>query len=144
MKKILFILLTAITLVSCTGEDGRDGRDANFFTKTVTIKSEDWVLSGTPGSLSSNYYADVHIPELTYSVYDYGAVVAYLIVDDDVKNVMPFVLHKGIWTGTEAVLWTQTYDYEIEPNWMRFYVTYSDFDTYQKPDTESFQIVLMW
>lgn len=149
MKKVLFILAVAIGLVSCKGEDGRDGRNGldgktSFYTVTETIHESEWILVGNPNGIDSYYYADIHIPQLTYDVYDYGAVIAYLVADTDVKNVMPFVLHKGVVESGSTKYWTQTYDYEIEPEWMRFYVTFSDFQTSKKPDTETFQIVLLW
>lgn len=144
MKKVLFILLVATTLVACKGEDGKDGISTNWYNNSYTVQDYQWELVGAPNSANSYYYADIKVPQLTTEVFDYGAVILYLDKGTDVKNVMPYVLHKGIDYTNSSYLWTQTYDYEIEPGWIRVYVTFSDFDTYMRPDTEKFYVVMMW
>ena len=108
MKKVSFILFIGIILSSCSGEDGKDGISTNWYNSTYTITSYDWRLSGVPNSANSYYYADIPVSKLTNEIFKYGAVVTYLETDDDVKNAMPYVLHKGLNISYGMEKWTQT------------------------------------
>ncbi len=157
MRKIVFILLSAIALISCegpmgpAGQDGRDGIDGKdgqdgmkWYTTSFTINKSNWKLSGQAGDLNTYFYADKDIPELTEYVFEEGTVLGYIQTGIDVKNGMPFVLHMGDEQNGQEFLWTQTYDFDFSPEMVRFYITYSDFSTQILPDSETFHIVLMW
>lgn len=156
MKKILMFLMVAVAMMSCEGkmgpmgpegpqgQNGKDGEGANWYTTSFRIESADWKLKGLEGELNSHYYADVEIPKLTEQIFDKGTVIGYVSVADDVKNGLPFVIHVGENINDKDVLWTQTYDFDFEPGWIRFYATYSDFMTQARPGGETFHIVLMW
>lgn len=168
MKKVLLLLVVAIAFVACegpegpmgspgmNGQDGKDGqngqngKDGNngtsWVTKTFTIQPDEWELIGNPGELNSYFFVDKSLSELSKSIYEDGAVIAYIQTADEVKNGMPYVLHKG---GHDAdgkeIVWTQTYDFDYYPGGVGFYLTYSDFNTQLKPiEPETFHIVLMW
>lgn len=157
MRKIVFILLSAIALIACEGpegpagrdgkdgQDGKDGYETGWYTTSFTIKKSDWILSGQAGALNTYYYADKQIPELTDWVFDEGVVIGYLQTGTDVKNGLPFVLHLGEeGNNGQEFLWTETYDFDYSPGMIRFYITYSDFNTQFPPESETFHIVLMW
>lgn len=159
MKKILLFLVVAITMASCEGkmgpmgpegpqgeigEKGDPGEGSQWHTETFTIKAEDWILKGQQGELNSFYYADVKIPTLTDRIFDEGTVIGYISTAENVKNGLPFVIHAGDQVDGKTQLWTQTYDFDFEPGWIRFYATFSDFQTQITPRGETFHIILMW
>lgn len=157
MKKVLLLLIVAISFVACEGPegpmglpgmDGQDGQDGyvNFYTRSFTIQPDEWELIGTPGELNSYFVVDKELPSLTSAIYNRGAVVAYIETGNGVKNLMPYVLHKGdVNSANQEILWTQTYDFDYSEGWVGFYLTYSDFNTHLSPtDPETFHVVLMW
>lgn len=160
MKKItwlLAVLLTAVTFIACEGPmgpegplgpqgpQGEPGYGTKWYTTSFTINRSDWLLSdGNPGDLDTYFFADKNIPQLTDIVFDEGTVLGYIQTAKDVKNGLPFVLHRGEEQNGKEFLWTQTYDFDFSPGMIRFYVTYSDFSTNIIPDSETFHIVLMW
>ena len=146
MKKITLILLSAITFIACEGPmgpEGEPGYGTNWYTTSLTINSSDWSLSGAPGDLNTYFFADMDIPQLSDFIYREGTVIGYIQTAGSVKNGLPYVLHFGEEGGKEF-LWTQTYDFDFSPGMIRFYITYSDFNTQISPGTETFHIILMW
>ncbi len=156
MKRIFFILLATITLIACegpmgpqgpmgpSGPEGEPGYGANWYTTSFTIHKSDWMLAGNAGDLNTYFFADIDIPQLSNDIYRDGTVIGYIETYKNVKNGLPFVLHMGDEQGGIEFLWTQTYDFDFSPGSIRFYITYSDFNTQISPDTETFHIVLMW
>ncbi|MCD7901752.1 MAG: hypothetical protein LUH22_18420 [Bacteroides sp.] len=158
MKKLVLLLVLAVSFMACegptgprgpSGMDGRDGEDGygtNWFAKSFTIQPNQWELIGEPGELNSYFVVDKELPELTRDIYKERAVIAYVQTGDKVKNGMPYVLHQGgVDTDGKELTWTQTYDFDYSEGWVGFYVTYSDFNTQIKPvDPVTFHIILMW
>jgi len=168
MKKVLLALFVAMAAMACegpmgpegpmgqmgkngiNGQDGKDGKDgedgygANWYVTSFTIESDEWELVGKPGELNSYFFVDKPLKELTSFVYKEGTVVSYIETSKGVKNGLPYVLHKGDKDELGEFLWTQTYDFDFYPGGVGFYVTYSDFSTKFRPDSETFHIVLMW
>ncbi|MBB4035827.1 hypothetical protein GGR21_001722 [Dysgonomonas hofstadii] len=156
MKKMMLILFVAIAAMACegpmgpegplgpTGQKGEPGYGNSWYTTSFTINSDEWELIGTPGGLNSYFFVDKSLTELTNTIYKEGTVVAYMETSKGVKNGLPYVLHKGDEDELGEFLWTQTYDFDFYPGGVGFYVTYSDFSTKIRPDTETFHIVLMW
>lgn len=155
MKKITLFLLLAGIFASCEGPMGPMGETgltgpqgepgvATWHIETVTVEQDSWMLSGEVGGLNSFYFTDVEIPELTQYVFKYGTVLGYIYTEADVKNGLPYVLHKGASSEEGDKLWTQTYDFDFVPGGVRLYVTFSDFETGKTPGNETFGIVLMW
>ncbi|WP_165022556.1 hypothetical protein [Dysgonomonas sp. ZJ279] len=168
MKKLLILLFTVLTFAACEGpegpmgmtgltgqqgeqgpqgvqgEPGEPGYGTSWYVTSFTIQSSEWQLMGAPGELNSYYYLDKSLPELNNFVFNQGTVVAYIETEKDIKNGLPYVLHKGGSDNQGEFLWTQTFDFDFYPKGVRFYLTYSDFNTQIPPDTETFHIVLMW
>ncbi|MDR0729107.1 MAG: hypothetical protein LBF19_03145 [Prevotellaceae bacterium] len=148
MKKIFPILLLMAVFSACQGPmgpEGPPGDSTQWAVRTITVHTNEWMLSGRPNELGSYYYADKSIPELTAFVFNEGAVIGYIRTGDNVKNILPYVLHKGEVGATGEYLWTQTYDFDFSPGAVRFYVTFSDFMTGSaRPGTETYDIVLIW
>lgn len=159
MKKLLFFLF-AICFISCEGPegprgyngrdgvdgvDGKDGSGVKWFKKSYTIKPADWVLDGATNALESFYYADIEIKDLNNQVYKEGTVIAYMETNTGVKVGMPYVRHYGIPDGDGKYFWTETLDFDYTDGSIRFYLTYSDFNTETKPSENiTFHIVMMW
>lgn len=161
MKKVLILFVLAVSFMACegptgpmgpTGLDGRDGKDGkdgqgtSWLTKTFIIQPNEWELVGNPNDLNSYFVVDKKLPELTRTIFNERAVIAYIQTGDGVKNGMPYVLHLGE-AGNEGkeFLWTQTYDFDYSEGWVGFYLTYSDFNTQIEPiGPTTFHVVLMW
>jgi hypothetical protein len=159
MKKTLFLLIIVTGFFACEGpegpegpigpagpkgEQGEAGYGTNWFVNSYTVTAGEWKLHGNPGDLNSYFYADKQIKELTDFVYNEGTIVAYMQTEKGVKNGMPYVLHRGGTDSYGEFLWTQTYDFDFYTGGVRFYLTYSDFNTQIAPETETFHVVLMW
>ena len=162
MKKIMLVLFVTIIAMACEGPEGpmgpmgltgpegqigpkgEPGYGTNWFTTSITIESDEWELIGEPNALNSYYFVDKPLKELSHTIYKEGTVVAYIETSPEVKNGLPYVLHKGAKDDKGEFLWTQTYDFDFYPKGIGFYVTYSDFNTVSRPDKETFHIILMW
>lgn len=169
MKKFMFLFVAAISLllVSCEGPegpmgprgydgydgldgkdgiDGKDGYGTNWYVAKFTVKESDWLLSGNSGDLNSFFYADKPLKELDEFVFNSGTIVAYIETAKGVKNGLPYVLHLGGSDDKGEFLWTQTYDFDFWQGGVRFYLTYSDFNTQVGPEKgdQTFHVVLMW
>ena len=159
MKKSIFIAAALFILMACEGpegpagpmgqpgqpgQDGRDGEGANWYTTTVTVNANEWKINGTPGDLNTYFYFYKPLSVLNKTIYERGSVIAYIEVEQGIKNGMPYVLHLGEAANEKEFLWTQTYDFDFDEDGVGFYVTYSDFNTQIRPGTETFHLVFMW
>lgn len=162
MKKIIFLAIatiTAIVFISCEGDDGpmgpagptgpkgEPGYGTEWSIKEFTVAENEWILSGKPGDLNSFFYADKSFSDLTDYVFKEGSILAYIETAKGIKNGLPYVLHLGQeGENNKEFLWTQTYDFDFWVGGVRFYLTYSDFNTDLGPEKESkkFHVVLMY
>ncbi len=165
MKKVLFLFALAATFMACEGPmgpmgptgldgfdglDGKDGKDgsggATWFNQTFTIQPNEWELKGKPDALGSYFVVEKSLPELSQTIYDERAVLAYFQTKNGQKFGMPYVFHQGeAYDNGKEYLWTQTYDYNFSVGKVRFYLTYSDFFTSNTLDGPvTFYIVLLW
>lgn len=152
MKKLLFLLLTVLFVsTSCEGPEGPMGPPGesgdvgvSWFTQSYKVKKSDWKLSGKPGELNSFYYADIPISNLTKFIYTSGTVLAYIETEPGIKNSLPYVSHRGGVDNLGEFLWTQTYDFDFYEGGITVYMTYSDFNTQNKPGDETYHVILMW
>jgi len=154
MKKLLiFTTLLAIMFSACEGPmgpagpmgpQGQPGDESYWYTTSFTVNSSAWRLEGQPDELNSYFYYDKAVPQLTNNIFNGGIVLLYLQAANNIKNVMPYVLHLGDEDHLGEFFWTQTYDYDFEQGNIRIYVTYSDFMTSRRPDTETFSLILLY
>jgi len=156
MKKIIITVFASLLFIACEGPIGPEGPEGprgskgepgsggNWYTTSITINSDEWELVGGVNELNSYFFIDKPISQLSENIYRKGTVIAYIETSKGVKNGLPYVLHKGDADNKGEFLWTQTYDFDFYPGGVGFYLTYSDFSTNIRPDTETFHIVLMW
>lgn len=158
MKRVLFLMLTALLLVSCEGPQGPKGDqgDPGVGTwKIIDLKVDKWQYSK---AANNNYfYADFNVPELTEFIYDYGMVQCYIEYNSGTENriqqLLPMSRHKEeqiVNAGGEKqwVFYTETIDFDYGIGNVRIYLTQSDFnyeiDTNWEPDPMLFRLVLLW
>lgn len=156
MKRSLLLTIAIVLLTACKGDpgpvgppglngkDGKDGEGMGWYTTSIYVHESEWKLKGNPGDLNSYFYVFKSLSALDSYVYESGTVIAYIEPQPGVKNGMPYVLHLGEEYNEKEFLWTQTYDFDFEKGGVGFYVTYSDFNTYIRPGSETFHVVLMW
>ena len=146
MKKLLIFTAIAVMLTACEGPMGPQGQPGvgDWHNESFTVDKTAWRLEGQPNELGSYFYYDKAVPQLTNNIFNDGIVLLYLHATNNIKNVMPYVLHLGDEDHLGEFFWTQTYDYDFERGNIRLYVTYSDFMTSRRPDTETFSLILLY
>ncbi len=149
MKKALFLLLFIPFLLSCE----RDTESTNWSVVDVNILAsdwnEEWQVDANNNITNRYYYCTISMPEITNFVYSKGLVQAYYTyqnpsqTSDKYQQLLPSVLHKEKYVGSDLFRWTTTTDYTYTPGYLTFYVTNSDF-AQDRPTDMSFRMVLMW
>ena len=153
MKKIFFVIIACILLISCdkegpqgrSGRDGRDGRDGIEGVQITTIYHKvypnEWNVAGTYGNQGYYCYSEVFIKEITEDVINYGAVLVYVIFDD-FDNQLPYLQH----LSDNGYLWTRVIRYDLQPGIIGFIVEDSDFLMQLPPfknDVIQFKVVII-
>ena len=159
MKKLSLLSLILLFLVACEGEvgpmgpQGPPGNSANgvqWKIVELTINPEDWKLvdGGKENELNTILVASKSIAEITEDVYWEGAIIAYCYPfagDHKFKTSLPYITHHGEEDTEGDYLWTETLLYVVGEKTIDFYLTYSDFLTENRPNTEmEFDLVLIW
>lgn len=138
MKKILLILIVALTTVSCVKMDD-DINELNIKTILLKVKEADWEEIRDNEGLNRFYSASFTIPEINRQVLSFGNLNAYVLFDGS-QQVLPYVRH---YENVEGAMWTRTVDYEYLEGKLNIYVTNSDF-IQDFPEEMSFRIVIIW
>lgn len=137
MKKLFLILAVALTFISC-----RDSVSDELDTKQIIslkVNSADWVENTDNAGLNRFYSYHFPINEINSTIYNNGAVVGYIELDDR-QQALPYVRH---FENSNGIMWTRTVDFDYLKGGLNIYVTNSDFMS-DPPETMNFRIVLMW
>jgi len=157
MKKILFAIILAATFWTCKGDDGpmgpegppgQDGNGAYWVPVRFVVNESDWLRMGNAGDGNSYFYADKEMKALTEDVYYDGLVIGYMETEDNVKQMLPYVMPIQDDNGHQ---WTRIYDFDYDydfdkkTGYIRFYLKYSDFET-QGPEQgqKIFNIIVVY
>ncbi len=161
MKRLLFLPLVCLLLVSCEGEQGPKGDkgdkgdDGTANWKIIDLEASSWLYSN---EANNNYfYADFDVPEITQYVYDYGMVHCYVEYNygttTATQQLLPYSRHKEVEITqddgtTQWVFYTETVDYDFGVGTLRIYYTQSDFDyeldTSFAPSAMHFRLAVIW
>ena len=137
MKKLFLILAIALAIISC-----RDSVSDELDTKQIIslkVNSADWVENIDNAGLNRFYSYHFPINEINSNIYNNGAVVGYIELDDR-QQTLPYVRH---FENSNGIMWTRTVDFDYLKGGVNVYVTNSDFVS-DPPETMNFRIVLMW
>jgi hypothetical protein len=137
MKKLFLILAVALAVISC-----RDSVSDELDTKQIIslkVNSADWVENTDNAGLNRFYSYHFPINEINSTIYNNGAVVGYIELDDR-QQTLPYVRH---FENSNGIMWTRTVDFDYLKGGVNIYVTNSDFMS-DPPETMNFRIVLMW
>ena len=103
MKRVLFLMLTALLLVACEGPQGPQGPkgdqgDPGVGTwKIIDLKVDKWQYSNAANN-NNYFYADFNVPELTEFIYDYGMTQCYIEynsgTEDHIQQLLPITRHR--------------------------------------------------
>lgn len=115
----------------------------------ITVKKDSWNWVDDAGQ----YEAVVDLPELTQSIFDEGAVIAYIKLDSKTKATLPFVKSYSFEViDDDGVKHSGTYtehikcDFQVgSPSSVAFFIEASDLaraDQYL--EDKNFQVVLIW
>ena len=119
----LFFLGILFSGTSCVMDNGVDTKEIQDMINNslngqwqivnILVKKEHWKWQegNIPNSNKGYYYCDVNLPELTESIFDEGAVIAYYKHSNNSKTALPFV---------------QVYDYEYVENGVTYVGNYTE------------------
>lgn len=148
MKKYLFLVLCALTIVGCTTNKITEVVEKSTTTSCL-IPVDRWdytnyVYQGSP--YANNYfYAKFELSELTVDDCRYANIQVYR-VHDGYQHVLPEVQHYEEEIATDTWnFYTQTVDCIYGPGWIEFDVTHSDFRYEQEtyvPEPMQFRVVI--
>jgi hypothetical protein len=143
MKKILFLFLIALSVISCqgpVGPEGPQGYGTNWKIINLVANSSDWVENVDAAGLNRYYSAHFSMPEINSNVFNNGTVLSYIMINNSTQQNLPYVRH---FQNAAGAFWTQTIDYDYSVGSLNVYVTNSDFVS-DPPVTMNFRVVLMW
>lgn len=132
MKKVVFICLSALLLVSCINDE------PVVKSKVVSlhVNSNDWQAYSDNNRKNMFYAVDFSMPEIDNDVYDKGAVQTFLVTET--QSPLPAVRHRQ---DQNNYMWTRTIDFEYQPGTMRIFVTSSDFVA-STPESMDFKVII--
>lgn len=163
MKKYLFILFAALTIVSCS----KNPPCVNTKIVDIQVNKEHWLYSDAD---NNNYFvANIKMPEITWDVYDNAIINVYREYETGSnqasQTVLPYVRHKeysyplidedGKYIVDEYNehiygwgFYTETVDYEFTQGNLSIFYTASDFeyelDQTFVPEPMHFRVVIMY
>lgn len=161
MKKLMYLTVMALSLVSCIKKTEVVGtgctcsnteRNIDPYANEYDVYSEDWTLVGNYEEDGSFWYVDLKCTQLTKTVFDYGNVEVSLFEEDSnrgwIIRTLPVVqpMYGEDNTTHEVVYWTNVWDYDISEGKVRIYLTPSDFKTGSTtpPDAITFRVLIEW
>jgi len=141
MKKIIYLFLVALFIVSCQGPVGPEGPQGGTNTKIINLVASagDWIETLDGKGLNRFYNTHFSMPEITSAIFTDGSVSTYLVVDG-VQQPLPTVRH---YQNEDGSSWTQTIDFDYSVGGINVYVTNSDF-LIRPPVAMNFRAVIMW
>ena len=162
MRKVIFVIAAAtIVLSSCIkegpqgpagprgpqgrdGQDGRDGYGTQINTYYFDVHPNQWKINGSYGVKGYYCYADISFTALTLSVIENGAILAYMITNEngqEYDNQLPYLL-----PFFDGGYFTRIIRYDLQPNKIGFIVEDADFQTPLPPfgsGTVKFKVVII-
>ncbi|MDR3651879.1 MAG: hypothetical protein P4L34_02780 [Paludibacter sp.] len=136
MKKILFLFITALIVVSCDDTS----KDIQLKTLNFTVNNTSWIENTDSAGLNRYYSCHIAIPEITSTVFSGGTVTSYIaFTNPNSLETLPYVRH---YQNAAGALWTQTIDFDYSVGGVNIYVTNSDF-VVDPPSTMSFRFVII-
>ena len=142
MRKAFFVILASIALISCvkegprgqrgpqgiSGKDGKDGKDAQINTYYFEISPNQWRTNGSFGQQGYYCFAERSLAALTPSVIDEGAVLAYVLLEEqgvEYDHQLPYVKPSDF----GGYLYLTVVRYDLQVGTIGFIVEDSDFQT---------------
>jgi len=137
MRKTFILFLVALFVISCDGPI-QQPLDTKLIVDLV-VNQNDWVESTDNDGLNRYYTSSFIMKEINSTVYNDGAVIAYIEIDNK-QQILPYVRH---YENADGIMWTKTVDFDYSNGKVTFYVTNSDFAV-DPPETMYFRVILMW
>ena len=140
-KWTLFAVIMIAFLSSCEVKEVNDVY-VNSFTQNYTVKKGDWNI-GTDDKSGIYYYYEFKESHLTQDVFNYGAMQAFLQMNDGNISPLPF---NDYWIEeTDGFLWTEQVTCEFRPGYVTFIVKSSDhMEIRPHYDAYDFRVRFVW
>lgn len=136
MKKIIFLLLITLAIVSCHDST----KEIQYQSINLSVNSADWIENVDAAGLNRYYTCHFSMPEITSLVFNSGSVVAYIVLSNSTaQQNLPYVRH---YQNASGALWTQTIDFDYSEGGLNIYVTNSDFAV-DPPAAMDFRVVIL-
>lgn len=158
MKKLIIILISLISFISCekeystfnntqTEETNNLGLNVNNYKSVevsyITIKPENWVTSGEEGSENCYMYAEVECLLITQNVINDGVVLAYYVDADDRDNVLPYIQSYLPEAPSTDVI-TEIFRFDAEVGKIKFTIQDSDYLFHERLMDIQFKIIVIY
>ena len=146
-------MIGSMAFVGCAGPRGDPGEDGYMDIRnlTLTVYEKEWQLSGNVNYFGSYYYCEFRVGDITNYVYENGMITGNIFITErignsnvEVQKPLPYTVYNGTSDGTNEVLWSERYSYEIRPGYITFMVYYSYFYTDTLPPTSDFTLTIAW
>jgi len=136
MKKLILILLVAVSLLSSSCSD-EVGGNANMSTVDFIVRDTEWGIFGTEGVVGYGFAIDLDFPELTSNVIQNGMVSLYVKSGDSWIPVPVYFYYQS-----DETLYQGGFFYRMKQG--VFSIDYYESDGYtQNPGTQSFRLVIV-
>ena len=114
----------------------------NSFTQNYSVRKSDWNI-GTDDKSGIYYYYEFKESHLTQDVFNYGAMQAFLQMNDG--NITPLPFNDYWKEETDGYLWTEQVTCEFRPGYITFIVKSSDHvEVLPHYDTYDFRVRFVW
>lgn len=154
---IMFSGTSCITDNSLDTKDIQDMIDASLNGQwkivDIVVKKQHWIWNPSTNHPNKGYYyCDISLPELTKSIFDEGAVIAYYKHSNNSKTALPFVQVFDYEYVENGVTYVGNYTENIScdfnlgsPSTVTFIIEASDRERFdQDLKDRNFQVVLIW
>ena len=147
LKPALILLFAILGFTACEGPQGPPGMDGYAYLDARYYNVTQWALAAN----GRYFFAEVNAPAITASVFDYGAIVGYLVYNynthREVHIPLPYDIYYNEFDqyGNIIFQWTETVSFDVMPGRITFYYEPNDFDTNATiPPACMFKVVAMW
>ena len=148
LKKWTTLAVVSVALLSsCTTEENYPTETVyvNSFSKDYTVLEGNWKVDKDDSG--EYFYCEFKEPNLTYDVYDYGVMQAFLLMNGE--NITPLPFNDYWWEGTDYYTgyhWTEQVTCEFSPGYVTFILKYSDHEIKTQPSYNryDFRVRFMW
>ena len=143
MKKSGLLALVLILLTGCVEKN--EYYNVYDFQKNYTVKANDWV-EASDEDFGVYFYCQIKEPALTYDVFNYGIMTAYMYYVQPQSRVTELYLlpFDDYFVDSYGYRWSEQVSCSFSPGYITFILKYDE-QTHFKPSLNyEFQVRFLW